>query len=97
MSTKRKQVGLHANRLAKNALNPREVAFADQWEEENAVGDILSWLLGDGVKKATPSERDREVAATVIQWLGSNIGLSFIIESAKRSPEIAKWLRQIPQ
>lgn len=31
-----------------------------------------------------PTQRDRIIAATVIQWLGSNVGMSFIIEAFRR-------------
>jgi hypothetical protein len=38
-----------------------------------------------------PTERDRIVAETVIQWLGSNCGLSFLFEALKRVGYTVKW------
>lgn len=32
-----------------------------------------------------PTERDRIVAETLVQWLGSNVGLSFLREALNRS------------
>lgn len=93
--------GLHEKRL--NEHNPREVAFAEQWQIENDHSDYLAHLLrvncdrkDDGARPdpafgswyrypiGPPTERDRIIAATVIQWLGSNIGMDFIGQSLKR-------------
>jgi hypothetical protein len=30
------------------------------------------------------TERDRNIAATLIQWLGSNVGMAFLHESLRR-------------
>jgi hypothetical protein len=91
--------GLHASRLKVEQNNPREIAFAKQWELENSyitenvvgcLGMLLStesnetshrrvWLeLGE------PTKRDEIVAATVVQWLGSNCGMDFLRQSLKR-------------
>ena len=74
-----KQKGLHTHRLADN---PEEKRFAEAWENENEQGEILNYLLdpenGTGYRPPFSSERDREVAATVIQWLGSPVGQSFL-------------------
>lgn len=70
--------------------NPTEKAFADKWQEENEARPsinyghgILQDLFMKGghfnakcVHEVTPSER--YVAATAIQWLGSNCGMSFL-------------------
>jgi hypothetical protein len=72
--------GLHAHRLAKN---PEERAFAKAWARENDSDlnrETLSWLLGRGDRKVEVSERDHVVAATVIQWLGSEVGRHFLEE-----------------
>lgn len=93
-------IGLHANRLYPQAGNPREVAFAEQWEKEK---DILSALFVVPCSKddpgsqpcwscgyaryplgRVPTDRDRQVAATVIQWLGSNVGMDFIGQALER-------------
>lgn len=84
---KNKHIGKWESRLSKQADNPREVAFAKQWQKENEDGHVLQHLIGDDF-----TDRDAMVAATVAQWLGSNIGMSFIQEAAKREPQIKKWL-----
>ena len=96
--------GLHATRLDEN--NPREVAFAGQWSDENDGHDLL-WLLlsreclqGDGgavrvwgsftgvpyrqFPVGDVTERDRIVVATMMQWLGSNVGFCFVEQSLRR-------------
>ncbi len=59
----------------------REKALADKWEQENpalgtfGVQPILHALIPDC------TQRDAQVAATVIQWLGSPVGLTFLQEA----------------
>jgi len=71
--------GLQAHRLKTRA---EEKAFAERWDHKNEHGDILAHLLdnravqGGGVPR--PSDRDYAVAATVIQWLGSDVGECFL-------------------
>jgi len=71
--------GLHTARF-KN--NPEEKRFADAWEQRNQLGNNLAHLLDtrpvQGGHPPTPSDRDYEVAATVIQWLGSHVGECFL-------------------
>lgn len=82
--------------------NPREKAFADEWEKENIPTPglnhgfgLLQDLFIDGrpfdldilgkrrlVHRITKAERF--VTATVIQWLGSNCGMSFLEEALKK-------------
>lgn len=81
-------IGLSPYRLGPKADNPREVAFAEQWSKEQEQGNVLRHLIGRDF-----SDRDAEVAATVIQWLGSNVGMSFIEEAAKREPKIREWFK----
>lgn len=87
-----KNKGLHSHRLQPGQNNPREVAFAEQWDFEQVNNQILNSLVGLGPHKEI-TDRDKEVAATLMQWLGSNVGMSFIIESMRREPEIRKFLR----
>lgn len=74
-----KHEGLHTNRLTKAADNPREVAFAEEWEKENSLSHhnrpTIEHLLGG---PGCVGVRDSTVAATVVQWLGSNVGMSFL-------------------
>ena len=80
--------GFSAHRLRPEAQNPREVAFWEQWSFEHQVhrGGLLAHLVPDY------TERDARVAATIIQWLGSNVGMCFIEEAAERSPELLDGL-----
>lgn len=105
-------IGLNAHRLASNRYNPREVAFVEQWQQEQERFDLLAGLLrvpcsGDdpevermsirttcGPHKCPlgpPTERDRIVAETVVQWLGSNYGLSFLVEALERVGYTVGW------
>lgn len=96
-----KNAGLWADRL--NQHNSREVAFAEQWEQENErineSGAIVCSLLytnghggGHWCTEKCPRprldtehlDRDRVVASTIVQWLGSNVGFSFLEEALKR-------------
>jgi hypothetical protein len=60
-------IGYSANRLP---YNNRERAFAEQWHKE--APHVLGRLVED------PTDRDCAVAATIIQWLGSNVGKDFV-------------------
>lgn len=57
--------------------NPEELAFAKKWEEMCDRGH-LEWLLGKGEQAQDVTERDAQIAATVIQWLGSPVGRGFL-------------------
>lgn len=87
--------GYHAWRLAPEQFNPREVAFAEQWNEDNRLSDLIGALICfeldpnpngsvkmpgyEGLRKARGiAESERRCAATVIQWLGSNVGFCFL-------------------
>lgn len=69
--------GLHAHRLKRE---PEEKRFADAWDDYR--GQMLAYLLheGDqcGLKPKEPSEREHIVAATIVQWLGSSVGQSWL-------------------
>ncbi len=85
---KTKHIGISANRLSPAADNPREVAFAAQWSNEQEENRTLAHLIGKDF-----TDREAQVAATIIQWLGSNVGMRFLEETMKREPEIGKWLQ----
>lgn len=95
--------GIHAHRL--NEHNPREVAFAAQWDQESEYNNILQSLCTQecsrddegavrvfdpfgGKYRRYPvgavTERDQIIAATLIQWLGSNVGMAFLRDSLRR-------------
>ena len=73
--------GLSQHRFADT---PLERLFAREWEAKNATepGETgtLDYLLTKTVNepRGEATDRDRTVAATVIQWLGSNCGQWFI-------------------
>jgi len=86
-------VGIRKERLEHN---PREQAFHDQWLKENKAvtgvdfgQGILQDLFITHGKNALERDkidlkinnRDRMIAATVMQWLGSNVGMSFLHEA----------------
>ena len=71
--------------------NPREKAFADAWEKENDTDRNV--IYGNGILQdlfiqeddrmnrnciRRISDADRMVVATIVQWLGSNVGWSFL-------------------
>ena len=67
--------GLSKIRLHPAADNDREVSFAEQWKDQNSgMCHTLLYLIPDC------TERDATVAATIIQWLGSNVGMAFLRE-----------------
>lgn len=59
----------------------REKALAEKWEIDNpapgqfGIQPILNALVPDC------TQRDAQVAATVIQWLGSEVGFNFLKEA----------------
>ena len=70
-------IGLHSHRVA---TNPKEGLFQSAWKRYNEYFLTLEYLVGDGRRPATASERDKQIAATVVQWLGSPVGISFLEE-----------------
>jgi hypothetical protein len=67
--------------------NPLEREFAKSWEEMNIdhAGRLdgkgtLDYMLAEHINdpRGEVTSRDRMVAATVIQWLGSPVGQSFL-------------------
>jgi hypothetical protein len=64
-----------------------ERAFAFRWLERNA-SDLtnLSLLLDGAEDEWRPvTQRDARVAATVIQWLGTNCGFNFLLETLRQT------------
>ena len=79
MAKKNKHYGLHTHRFKGNR---EEMRFAREWVLENARGRLLDHLLdARPIHQGSPpasSERDAQVAGTVIQWLGSPVGRHFL-------------------
>ena len=85
-------VGINAKRLEHNE---REMAFYEQWMEENAPvsgvnnghGILQDLFIESDLNRLHRkvieeiSNRDRMIVATVIQWLGSNCGMCFLGEA----------------
>lgn len=79
-----KNIGINTHRFKQN---PKEKIFAEEWNKINTDHNlqlngrgVLEFILGD----VTISEHDRELAATVIQWLGSPVGESFLTKVGNR-------------
>lgn len=75
--------GINAHRLSRE---PLEKLFADTWAKANRNDKILEYIL-DRLQSNRggypPSEVEQEVAATVIQWLGSSVGQGFLQDCMK--------------
>lgn len=68
--------GLHPYRYKDN---PTEKAFALAWQQQESLGGgNLAYMLGDGHRLAVVKDRERLVANTIIQWLGSPVGRGFL-------------------
>jgi hypothetical protein len=79
--------------------NNREMAFHKHWLKENKIDfglnsgrGILQGLFADNNQHKPAlmrgfdieiTKRERMIAATVIQWLGSNVGFCFLQETLK--------------
>lgn len=66
-----------------------ERILAETWDEKNSSKHsqpLLDYLLAEDNNRpmGEATERDRMVAATVIQWLGSPVGEGFLEEVAAR-------------
>jgi hypothetical protein len=71
------------HKRTENPLHHKEKIFADQWEKENEENDSLQQLFVSGHQLSESinlrvTKRERIVVATVIQWLGSNVGFYFL-------------------
>lgn len=80
-------------------FNPLEKAFADEWRKHNdkkysrginfGYGILQDLFISGSIfsyrAKTIINKRDRYIVATVIQWLGSNIGRCFIEDCLKKA------------
>ncbi len=82
-------IGVSADRLHPAADNPREVAFANAWSEQQQRSKTLEHIIGKNY-----SDRDAEVAATVVQWLGSNVGMWFLADVINAEPHVKEMLER---
>ena len=81
-----KHQGYNLHRLNPEAGNPREVVFAKAWNKHNQFGALRQILNKKFTEELT--EEEIKVAATVIQWLGSNCGMWFLRGIVKDNKEI---------
>lgn len=81
-----KHEGFHVARLQPERDNPREVAFAEAWKDENKNCCTANMVIPHC------TERDAQVAATIIQWLGSNVGMSFLYKVINSNKQIQEYL-----
>lgn len=90
-TTHSENIGYFTHRLD---FNEKEKAFHDKWLEINepkrgfnhghgCLQDLFFDTKGKCLVEIT--KRDREIVATVIQWLGSNIGFNFLEETLKEA------------
>ena len=85
-----KNKGLHLYRFRDN---PEDKRFAQACEKHDKDGKTLEYLLCEGDQRHLPevSPRERTIAATVIQWLGSPVGQNFLDSlgyEKKKGPEV---------
>lgn len=93
-------VSLQENRLT----SPPERVFLEKWRKENerhpAVNSgftLLEWICCPGGQKLPDrvNNRDAQVAASVVQWLGTNCGLSFILECEREIKRLEARFRGV--
>lgn len=83
--------------LERNKFNDIEKAFSEQWHEDNIIKrhmnqghGLLQDLFIDRDKFNNRifhyiiTRNDRTIVATVIQWLGTNVGMSFLTRALNR-------------
>lgn len=73
--------------------NDREKAFSDLWKQENKIeshvnqgqGTLQNLMIGtDNTILFYITKNDRIIVATIIQWLGTNIGFNFLERALKK-------------
>jgi hypothetical protein len=67
--------------------NVREKVFVQRWRLNQEHSKLLDHLLNPRLEEAPPelSDRDYQVAETVVQWLGSPIGKLFLEDCEKEA------------
>lgn len=89
-SKKIQHVGVSAHRLKSN---PMEKVFAEAWKERNdpvsyrPIGTLQTLLCskGDGIIERELTQEEATAAATVIQWLGSPVGFSWLRQTLENT------------
>jgi len=80
----KKSIGIYKYRL-KNDLSEIERILVKKWHEMNnednlATRTTIDCLFTIHSKNEFPTDRDKIVAETIIQWLGTNVGCCFLQE-----------------
>lgn len=81
--------GVQTHRFKKN---PLEARFAKEWHRLNSTDDpsqsTLAYMLCDGDQHHTkpPTDEQRKVASTVVQWLGSPVGARWVLDVLALDP-----------
>lgn len=81
--------GYDDHRLTDPIRNESEITLATEWvkwNKDDGPHGFIKHLIPD------PTQRDAKVAATIIQWLGTSIGLAFFAETIRQSPQLASYL-----
>lgn len=80
-----KHIGFYHHRLTSD--NPRELMFSLEWIKENEKRSYINrghgilqdlFIDDNGVFHHTITPNDKLIAATVVQWFGSNCGMAFL-------------------
>lgn len=89
-----KHTGRSTHRLSSN---PIEAAFAQAWAKENSPKQFVNrghgiaeqLLCGEGTGAITRdlSQQEATAATTIIQWLGSPVGFSWLLRTIQECPE----------
>lgn len=83
----------HDRTLIKDEIGKREKAFANSWVEENKtqryhmfgpVCSRLEMLMVKDDRLIPVSQETATAVATIIQWLGTNIGRAFLDGALKK-------------
>jgi len=85
-------------RVGRCRYNVLERAFAEEWMKENRQNNLLQMLfMKNGhslifrTARAFITARDRFIVATIIQWLGTNVGFSFLERCLKTAGLKVVW------
>lgn len=77
---KKAQQGIHFDRVRTQDL---ERQFAETWDRKHREQDLVRHILNpperNPLQPLAVSDRDRQVAATMMQWLGSEEGQAFLV------------------
>lgn len=72
-------------RLGRKDYVNAEAIYAAAWRKEQGRHNLLAIILAaPGEHAARVTQRDAKVAATVITWLGSGVGMSFVHECERK-------------